>query len=203
MIMAGWFALTLPRASRRQVRWLMGVSAAVIVSLPSWLSLASPEGRAHLHQHLVTAQKSMALLNVLGEISQIGASTRTVVRMNAHILSITQAMNTQENENRVLAQSLDVSSRQLSHQVTAVSQLERLTADQVPLTHTIDNTTGTLNHIMVGVRQSAASQALRMQGIVNLSQHEETLIRDLNSINQRIRLDLVKSAAITRAMAGR
>ena len=42
MIIVGWFAL--PRASRRQVRWLVGVSAAVMVSLPGWLSLASPKG---------------------------------------------------------------------------------------------------------------------------------------------------------------
>ncbi len=201
MIIVGWFAL--PRASRRQVRWLVGVSAAVMVSLPGWLSLASPKGRTQLYQHLATTQKSAALLNVLGEISQISASTRSVVRMNAHILSITQAMNTQENENRVLAHSLGASSRQLSHQVKAVSQLERLTADQVPLTRIIDNTTGTLNHIMAGVRHSAAFQDRRMQGIVTMSQYEETLIQDLNNINQKIRQDLIKSAAITRAMAGR
>ncbi len=203
MITVGRLALATPRITRRQMRWLMGVGAAVVVSLPGWLSLGSPQGRVRFHQHLAAFQKNLSLLNVLGEVSQIGASTRAVVGVNAHILSITQAMSTQENQNRILAHDLAVSSRQLSQQVADVEQLDRLTAAQVPLTHTIDNTTGTLNQIMAGVQQNAESQVIRMQGIVTLSQREETLIRALNSINQTIDRALLKSAAITRAMAGR
>lgn len=190
--------------TRRQWRWALGLFTALLVSSPTWMRLPTAAGQAQLHRHLAAVSHNLSTLNVLQEVSQIEVTTHHVVGVNQRIVSLLQQMNQQENLNQVIQTQLSLTGHQLQTQVTDVTRLEQLTAQQEPLSHTIESTTTSLNQVMAGVAKDAMAQAQTMQGIVTLSGREGALLAQLNALNRTILdRDLAPSIQITNAMAGR
>lgn len=190
--------------SRRQWRWILGLVSMLVVAWPSISGLSTPSGQYALGQHLAQFRKSAALLNVLGEVTSIGRSTETVAKENQHMVRVLKQMDAEESRNRILENDLKQSSRQLQGQLAEVSRLRALTKAQIPLTGTIQGTTGSLEAMMQTVQQSARSQAQDMGQIVSLSHEEQQVMERLRGTSQAILNDDLKPAVtITQSMAGR
>lgn len=190
--------------SRRQWRWVLGLISTLVVAWPSISGLSTPAGRQALSQHLAQAKKSAAMLNVLGEVTAIGHSTQTVANENRHMVQVLQQMDAEESANRTLENDLQKSSRQLQGQLGDVSRLRGLTAAQIPLTRTIQGTTGSLATMMQIVQRSARSQAQDMGQVMGLSQQEQYVMERLKGTSQAIlNNDLRPAETITQSMAGR
>lgn len=176
----------------------------LVVAWPSISALSRPSGRLATSQHLVQFRKSAALFNVLGEVTSIGRSTQTVAKENQHMVRVLEKMDAEESRNRILEKDLEKSSRQLQGQLGEVSRLRALTAAQIPLTRTIQGTTGSLAAMMQIVQQSARNQAQDMGQVVALAQQEQQVMERLKGTSQAILHDDLKPAVtITQSMAGR
>ncbi len=190
--------------SRRPLRWILGMASAVFVAWPSLSALTRPGGSAILKQHVVSLKRTAQLLNVLGEVSQIGRTTQSVAIENDQMVTVLHQMNREEAFNRTLTAHLKLSRRQLLRQLADVTTLEHLTGEQIPLTETILGTTTSLASMMRTVQQSAAGQAQDMEQVASLSSREEQVMARLQRTNAEILdHDLIPAVSITQSMAGR
>lgn len=188
---------------RRTWRLILGSLTALVVSFPTWVALPTPAGQKQLDSRWATLHHNLSLLNVLGEVNQISITTRQVVGVNHHIVQTLKEMDSEENQNQALKDSLTTSSRQLQQQVNDIVQLDRLTGQQEPLSLSIGQTTQAINREMSQVDGSASQEARTMRSVAALGSAEEALMARLLQMNQAILSgELDRAEAITQNLAG-